>query len=87
MIGFPWEDLSDLKKTRDLIFKLDADFIELHLATPFYGTQLYDIALKEKLIDESVLGKDYFNAPTIPTKKLSLEQIQKYRKSINFLSF
>ena len=82
MIGFPWEDLSDLKKTRDLIFKLDADFIELHLATPFYGTQLYDIALKEKLIDESVLGKDYFNAPTIPTKKLFLEQIQKYRKSV-----
>jgi len=79
LIGFPWEDKEDLEKTRDLMFKIDADFIELHIATPFYGTGLYQIAKDEGLIDEDVLGKDYFNAPTIGTKYLSIKEIQDFR--------
>ena len=61
------------------MFKIDADFIELHIATPFYGTKLYQIAKDEGLIDEDVLGKDYFNAPTIGTKYLSIKEIQAFR--------
>ena len=82
LIGFPWENKEDLDKTRRLIFKNDADFIEVHIATPFYGTELYDIAQKEGLIDESVLGRDYFNAPSIGTKYLSISELQKFRKNI-----
>lgn len=79
LIGFPWENKNDLRKTKDLMFKIDADFIELHIATPFYGTKLYEAAKSEGLIDENVLGKDYFNAPTIGTKYLSINEIQKFR--------
>ena len=80
LIGFPWEDKNDLEATKNLIFKNKADFIELHIATPFYGTELYNIAKNEGLIDESVLGKDYFNAPTVGTKTLSIDFIEKFRK-------
>jgi len=79
LIGFPWENKDDLEKTKNLMFKIDADFIELHIATPFYGTKLYQIAKEEGLIDEDVLGKDYFNAPTIGTKYLSIKEIQDFR--------
>jgi len=79
LIGFPWENKDDLEKTKNLMFKTDADFIELHIATPFYGTKLYEIAKQEGLIDEDVLGKDYFNAPTIGTKYLSIKEIQDFR--------
>lgn len=82
LIGFPWEDMSDLKKTEDLIFKINADFIELHIAAPFYGTELYNLAKKEGLIDESILGKDYFNSPTLGTKYLTIKQINEFRRKI-----
>ncbi len=82
MIGFPWEDINDLKQTKDLIYKINADFIELHIATPFYGTELYQIAKDEDLIDESVLGRDYFNSPSIGTKYLKIEDILDFRRKL-----
>ena len=71
-----------MKKTHDLIFKQNADFIELHLATPFCGTELYKMATQEELISESILGKDYFDAPSIPTKHLSIDKLQSFRKKV-----
>lgn len=82
LIGFPWEKKENLRQTADLMFAIDADFIELHIATPFYGTGLYEMAKAEGLIDESVLGKDYFNAPTIGTKYLSIEEVERFRKKV-----
>lgn len=82
LIGFPWEDMEDLNKTKDLIYKINADFIELHIATPFYGTELYEMAREEGLIDESVLGRDYFNAPSVGTKYLKIDEILKFRKDL-----
>lgn len=80
LIGFPWETRGHLKQTADMMFEIDADFIELHIATPFYGTGLYNMAEQAGLIDESVLGKDYFNAPTVGTQFLSIEEIEGFRK-------
>ena len=63
------------------MFDIDADFVELHIATPFYGTQLYDMAKAGGLIPDTVLGKDYFNAPTVGTKFLSIQEIERFRKT------
>ena len=49
---------------------------------PYYGTPLYQLAKEEGLIEESVLGKDYFNAPTIGTKYLTMDQIEKFKRNI-----
>ena len=81
LIGLPWEDFSHLNDTKKLIYKLDSDFIEIHLAVPYYGTPLYQLAKEEGLIEESVLGKDYFNAPTIGTKYLTMAQIDEFKRS------
>jgi radical SAM superfamily enzyme YgiQ (UPF0313 family) len=79
MIGFPWEDLSHLKATRDLMFEIDADFVELHLAIPFYGTELHRIAEAEGLLKGSVLGEDYFNPSTVGTKSVLAAEIARFR--------
>jgi len=42
MIGFPWENKEDMKKTLDLIKKLPIDNFELNIATPLPGTQMFD---------------------------------------------
>jgi radical SAM superfamily enzyme YgiQ (UPF0313 family) len=82
LIGLPWEGRSHLEATRRMMFEIDADFIELHIAVPYYGTPLYQLAKEAGLINETVLGKDYFNAPTIGTKHLSIDEIAAFRKKV-----
>ena len=80
LIGLPWEGREHLEATRRHIFELDNDFLELHIAIPYYGTRLNEIAREEGLLPGSVLGKDYFNAPTVGTATLSMEEIEAFRK-------
>ena len=56
LIGLPWEDFSHLNETKKLIYKLDSDFIEIHLAVPYYGTPLYKLAKEEGLIEAAGLA-------------------------------
>ena len=82
LIGLPWEDQSHLDETKDMIYKINADFMEVHIATPYYGTELYEIAKAEGVIDETVLGKDYFNSPTVGTKYLDIDELEQYKKKL-----
>lgn len=82
LIGFPWENKEHLEQTRNLIFELDTDFIELSITTPFKGCELYSM-LCEKLDDGAkVLGKDSFKYITLGTDHLTSEEIQTFRKNI-----
>ncbi|MBF0160779.1 MAG: radical SAM protein [Magnetococcales bacterium] len=82
LIGLPWEDHTHLEETRKHIFAIDADFIEVHIAVPYHGTALYEMAKAEGLLDETILGKDYFNAPTIGSRHLSNREIQAFRRRL-----
>ena len=86
LVGLPWENYTHLNDTKKLIYQTNPDFIEIHLAVPYYGTPLYDLAKNEGLIDESVLGKDYFNSPTIGTKFLNMSEIEEFKRKL-LLSF
>jgi magnesium-protoporphyrin IX monomethyl ester (oxidative) cyclase len=50
VIGFPWEDVEDAKKTIELAIKLDPPYAQFTIATPYPGTPLYDYAVKHNLI-------------------------------------
>ncbi|WP_243357878.1 SDR family oxidoreductase [Fundidesulfovibrio terrae] len=80
LVGMPWETREHLEATRRHIFELDPDFLELHIAVPYPGTELHAEAVACGLIEESVLGKDYFNAPTVGTVALSMPEIEKFRR-------
>ncbi len=82
LIGLPWENRSHLEATKRMMLEIDSEFLELHIAVPYHGTPLYDIAKREGLIDDTVLGKDYFNAPTVGTKYLSVNDIVQFRKNV-----
>ncbi len=82
LIGLPWEDWTHLEATRQHMLALNPDFVEVHLALPFYGTELYSLARTERLIDETVLGRDYFQAPPIGTHYLSRTQLHVFRTQI-----
>jgi radical SAM superfamily enzyme YgiQ (UPF0313 family) len=63
MVGFPWEDMSHLTMTEELIFALDADFIEIHIPVPYDRTELRELCACEGLDEVDDLGKDYFRLP------------------------
>ena len=58
------------------------DFIEVKMALPFYGTELYNAAKEMDLLADSPLGSDFFHSALKGTKYLSQEEVEKLRKKI-----
>ena len=86
MLGFPWETKEDILGTKKLIERIDPDFIEVHVAMPYYGTELYKIALEQGVLTSDGFGHDYYEPNTKGTKTLSLEEVLQLKKKI-LLSF
>ena len=82
LIGLPWEDRAHLADTARHVYDIDADFIELHIAVPYYGTELYRIAKEAGVLDDTVIGKDYFHAATTGTHHLSAEELVEFRRKL-----
>ena len=82
LIGLPWEEQGHLADTKKHIFEIDSDFMELHIAVPYYGTELFKQAKEAQVIDGTVIGKDYFNSPTTGTKFLDIGEIERFRKQV-----
>lgn len=82
MIGFPWETKEDIELTKKFIFKLNPDFIEVHIALPYYGTKLYEQCKERNLLKKHTFGSDYFHSNTIGTETISMEELTKIRKDI-----
>lgn len=80
MIGLPWDDHVSVEKTIRFAKDLDCDFSEIHIATPYEGTELHAIAKESGLLNDEVIGHDYFHDPTMATLFLSREEIMDYRK-------
>ena len=86
VIGFPWETKEHILMTKKFIMEADPDFIEVTMALPFYGTELYKVCKENDLLAESPLGSDFFHSATKGTMYLSIEEVEKLRKNI-LLSF
>ena len=82
MIGFPWETMKDINETKKLIFKLKPDFLELHVALPYYGSSFYDMCKEEGVLSENVIGTDYFHSSTTGTKHIPIEKLLSFRKKL-----
>ena len=82
MIGFPWEDRAMIAETERLIRRVKPDFIELHIATPFYGTALYKMCGEAGLLAPSPFGSDAYNPAASGTAFLSAEDLQRLRKKM-----
>ncbi|MBN2327321.1 MAG: radical SAM protein [Candidatus Omnitrophica bacterium] len=80
LIGLPWESRQTFEKTKSFARKLDPDFIEFFYTYPFYGTEYYEEAVKEQLLQEGELPKIGYNQPAIPTKYLTIDELKPLRK-------
>ncbi len=82
MIGFPWETKADIQKTERLIHKIAPDFIELHVAMPYYGTELYTQVAAAGLLPGNGFGHDFYSPNTSGTVALSNDEIDALKRKI-----
>ena len=52
ILGFPWETIEDMKRTVDFAIKLEPNYAQFTVLTPYPGTPLYDYALRHNLIED-----------------------------------
>lgn len=83
MIGSPGETPNTIKETIALAKKLDSDFAQFSISTPFPGTELFNIVCKSGLVSEN--WNDYVYAdlratdfPAFESDDLNKEDLQKW---------
>lgn len=64
IVGFPFETLDDLKRTKDIIEKTKPTFVSLNRFTPYPGTQIY----KDYFMDANIRFRDLFQQNRISYK-------------------
>ena len=79
MVGFPWEGEKEINKTILLMKELDPYTAFFSIATPYAGTELYDICRAEGLLPENVDWSRFFHQSLDVgfTKNLTREEFQK----------
>ena len=82
LVGLPWETEETFKQTTDFAIELDPDFLEVFYAYPFQGTELYDIAVREGLLEEGAFPVDSYSRPAIPSLNFSVEQLSFMRRKM-----
>ncbi|MBX7152430.1 B12-binding domain-containing radical SAM protein [bacterium] len=80
LIGLPWDTHETVRDTLKFAKKLNCDFSEIHIATPYEGTELHTIADAMGLIQQDVIGHNYFSDPVMGTMSLTREEILQYRR-------
>lgn len=80
VIGFPWEDFSHFEMTKKAMFRNNTDFLELHLATPFESTPLYNMLKDEGRITDEIYGKNHFTCLTTINPAIKPEDVENFRK-------
>jgi radical SAM superfamily enzyme YgiQ (UPF0313 family) len=81
MIGLPWENRKEIEETIRFANDLKCDYAEIHIAVPYEGTELHDLAESHKIIQGAVQGHDYFRDPVMKTLFLTRDEILQFRKN------
>ena len=83
IIGFPYETEADIMKTIDYAVSCGVDMATFFIATPYPGTEMYDIYKKENLLpdvgeSDALEWLGAVNKAMCDTKYLKLEQIEMF---------
>ncbi len=91
MIGNPTETLETINNTIKFAYELNTDFAQFSISTPFPGTELWDIAKKNKLIKTEDFSKYKWNNSVVylppnlteeDLKRIQKETYSNYKQGI-----
>ncbi len=80
VIGLPWETEETLATTFNFVKELDPDFFDLNIAYPLPGTELYEIAIRDGLVDPNDLRDKGYARAAMNIPHLSAERLNEWRK-------
>ena len=88
ILGYPGETEEDMNKTIDFSLKLDTDYSQYSILTPFPGTPIYDELLDKHLIDDDDWNEYTVLKPVLKYNKLGLNKDMVERKlAMAYLKF
>lgn len=76
VIGFPGETLEDIQTTMDFIHSSELNWVDIFIASPLPGSELYDICKKKRHFKSDNLDLCNFWAGNIETEFFTAEQIE-----------
>jgi radical SAM superfamily enzyme YgiQ (UPF0313 family) len=82
IIGFPYENSSDLDKTVDYIVNSKINFPFVFLAQPYPGTRMYDDFIKENLLEQGFKQASSFILSKYHSKYFTAKQLNQIRAGI-----
>ncbi len=82
IIGFPHETKEEIETTIKYAFDSGLDYAHFFIAQPYKGAELYDVFLKEGLLNKVQRGSD-MERTMYDTKTMKAEEIQRIRDEAN----
>lgn len=79
-IGTPWETEQSLEATYRLAVELKADFVDINVAYPLPGTELWELGQRDNLFNAPALSGASYVSSTIRSHELSAEQLAAWRR-------
>jgi radical SAM superfamily enzyme YgiQ (UPF0313 family) len=80
VIGLPWETEETLEQTLQFAKEVDTEFFDFNIAYPLPGTELYEIAKEENLIEVDDLAESGYADAAMKTFALSPEYLTEWRR-------
>jgi len=81
MLGNPGETVETVQRTIAFAKELNTDYAQFSIATPFPGTEMWDMASKQGLIKIKDFSKfTWYYSPTFETKELPADLLVKLQK-------
>jgi anaerobic magnesium-protoporphyrin IX monomethyl ester cyclase len=80
ILGYPGETEDDMDKTIDFSTKLDSDYCQYSILTPFPGTPIYDDLIEKNLIDNDEWNKYTVLKPILKYSEIGLSKKMVERK-------
>jgi radical SAM superfamily enzyme YgiQ (UPF0313 family) len=82
LVGLPWETEETFRETSNLAVELNPDFLEIFYPYPFQGTELYDIAVREGLLEDGSFPEESYSRPSFKTYNFSIEELSHMRRRL-----
>jgi radical SAM superfamily enzyme YgiQ (UPF0313 family) len=85
MIGSPGETCETIEETIEFAKKLDPDFVQFSIATPYPGTELYRLSIEEGGVPKQWSKYVYADlkpddSPAFETKNLKRQELREWNK-------
>ena len=80
LMGLPWDTEELIEEQVTFAKRLDPDFLEVFFVYPFPGTELYQMAVEEGLLEAGEIPREAYGGPAMASRYLSVEELERLRR-------